>query len=69
MSPEEKLLGGFRLFQLSCEMARAGIRAQFPELDEQGVERELQRRLDLQRRLEERDLYRPLGVESSEASP
>ena len=69
MSPEEKLLGGFRLFQLSCEMARAGIRSQSPELDEQGVERELQRRLDLQRRMDERDLYHPLAVEDGEASP
>ncbi len=70
-SPEQKLVEGFELFDLACEVARAGIRSQAPELDGNGVERELGRRLDIQRRLEERELYRPVSIpgDRGESSP
>jgi hypothetical protein len=69
MSPGQKLLVRIELFELSCEIARAGIRAQSPELDDEGVEQELRRRLEIQRRLQEKDLYRPYRVEDLESSP
>lgn len=71
LSPEQKLFEGLELFDLACEIARAGIRSQSPELDGNGVERELRRRLDIQRRLEERELYQPVSVpdDSGESSP
>jgi hypothetical protein len=50
---EDKLLAGPRLFDLCCEFARSGIRMQNPELDDDGVDQELERRLLISRRLEE----------------
>ena len=69
MSPGERFAAGLELFEFSCDMARAGIRAQSPELDDEGVEQELRRRLEIQRRLEEKDIYRPLAMEDLESSP
>lgn len=51
--PEEKLLDGPRLFDYACEVAKAGIRMQHPEANEEEVERLLIRRLELARQLEE----------------
>jgi len=51
-SLEEKLLDGPRLFDLCCRLMADGIRHQFPELDEEAVERQVDERLALQRRLE-----------------
>ena len=70
-SPEQKLVEGLELFDLACEVARAGIRSQSPELDGNGVEQELRRRLTIQRQLDERDLYRPMiaPMGTSELSP
>lgn len=53
MKPEDKLLAGGRLFELSCRIMRDGIRDQFPDADEAKVEQELKRRLKLMRILEE----------------
>jgi len=52
--PEEKLLAGARLFELSCRIMSDGIRDEFPEADEQRVREILLERLALQRRLEDR---------------
>ncbi len=38
MSPEDKLLGGARLFDRACRLMTAGIRPQFPEADERRVQ-------------------------------
>lgn len=54
MSPTEKFFAGANLFEYACEITRAGIRADFPQLDEAGVERILRERLHLARRLEGR---------------
>ncbi len=53
MSPSEKLLAGPCLFDLACEVTKAGIRAQCPAADEARVLEILRRRLTLARRLEE----------------
>ena len=40
-SMEEKLLDGPRLFKLSCEAIKAGLRIDFPEADEAEIHRRL----------------------------
>lgn len=47
MTGEEPLLIALRLHEMSCEISRAGIRSQFPEADENEVERRLHERLRL----------------------
>ena len=49
MTGEERLAIGLRLHEFACELARAGIRHQYPDADEAGVERLLRRRLELAR--------------------
>ena len=50
---EEKLRDGPRLFAYACEAMRMGIRAQYPGLSPEEVEKELRERIELGRRLEE----------------
>lgn len=52
MSPEDKLLAGARLFELSAKIMADGIRAEFPDADERRVQAILRQRLDLIRRRE-----------------
>ena len=47
MNGEERLLIGLRLHELSCEIARDGIRAQFPTANATQVEEKLKQRLRL----------------------
>jgi hypothetical protein len=47
MTGEERMAIGFRLHELSCELARNGIRFQNPRISEMEVERELRRRIAL----------------------
>ncbi len=47
MSGEERMAIAFGLHALACEMARAGIRRQHPDIDEIKVERFLRTRLGL----------------------
>jgi hypothetical protein len=47
MSGEERLLIALRLHELSCEIAREGIRAQFPGAGKEEVERKLAERIRL----------------------
>lgn len=53
MTPEEKFGSVYRLFEQACEVARAGIRDQYPDVDAAQIEKELERRLTIGRRLEE----------------
>lgn len=50
--PEQRLLDGIRLFELSCRIMRDGIRDQYPNADEAQVQDLLTQRFDLLRRLE-----------------
>ncbi len=52
MSPEEKLFAGAELFDYACEITKAGIRHQFPDADEEEVQRILRERLALAERLQ-----------------
>ena len=49
MSGEERLAIALDLHELSCDVAREGIRAQHPDADEKEIERRLQHRLNLAR--------------------
>jgi hypothetical protein len=52
MTGEERLRIALDLHRLSCAMAEAGIRGQFPDADEAAVQRELRRRIELGRACE-----------------
>lgn len=47
MTGEERMAIAFELHELSCNVAREGIRAQFLNADESEVERRLRERLKL----------------------
>jgi hypothetical protein len=49
MSGEERLAIALDLHELSCDVAREGIRAQHPDADDAQVEKFLRRRLELAR--------------------
>lgn len=51
MTGEERLLIALRLHELSCEIAREGIRAQFPNASKEEVEQKLAERIRLSYRL------------------
>jgi hypothetical protein len=51
MSGEERLAIALRLHELSCEVAREGIRQQHPQATSEEVERRLRERLRLAREL------------------
>jgi hypothetical protein len=50
MTGEERLRIALDLHAFSCEMAREGIRHQFPDADEVEVERRLRERLEVANR-------------------
>jgi hypothetical protein len=52
MTGEQRLALALDLHELSCDVAREGIRRQHPNADAQEVERLLRRRLELARRHE-----------------
>ena len=52
MKPEAKLSAGIELFEMACDMSRAGIRHDNPNADDVQVERILAERLELGRKLE-----------------
>ena len=62
MSPGAKFLAGGELFDDVCDRMRAGIRSQFPNEDDAGVNRILKERLDRLRRVEEHGIYHPAGT-------
>jgi hypothetical protein len=47
MTGEQRLAIALRLHELACNVAREGIRRQYPDATPQEVERQLQRRLRL----------------------
>ena len=47
MSGEERVKIALDLHAFSCDMAREGIRHQFPQADEAEIERHLRRRLEV----------------------
>jgi hypothetical protein len=55
MTPEQKLLAGPRIFERSCRIMLDGLRHENPSADEATLQKLLQERLALIRRLEGRD--------------
>ena len=53
MSMEQRVLSGPQLFDYACSIARMGIRSQYPDADEETVERHLSRRLAIAEKLEQ----------------
>jgi hypothetical protein len=60
MSPEDKFLAGPRLFELACEITKAGIRDQYPDASEGEVQEILARRLAWRRKQDEQELRKTL---------
>ena len=52
MGAEEKLSAGVDLFEYACEITRMGIRRQFPEANDEEVNRVLGDRLEMRERTE-----------------
>lgn len=50
MTGEQRLAIALDLHALACDVARAGIRARFPDADEAEVERMLRERIEMGRR-------------------
>ena len=50
MSGEERLAIALELHELACDLARAGIRRDYPQANQAEIERLLRRRLELARR-------------------
>ncbi len=61
---DEKILDGARLFDMTCQIARGGIRAHFPEFTDEQVDQELDRRLAITRRIADGNIYR--NIEESD---
>ncbi len=57
----EKLLEGPRLFDVACQRMRVGIRHQFPDDDDDQVEKELRHRLKIKRQIDEQGFFVPAG--------
>lgn len=51
MRPEQRVEVAFRLHELACEMARLGIRRQYPLADDLEIGRRLRERLEQTRRV------------------
>jgi len=60
MPPDERIMDGPRLFDQACEIALSAIRGQHPEFTEDECQRELTRRIEIVRRLDETGLYYPV---------
>jgi hypothetical protein len=54
MTGEQRLALALELHELSCDVAREGIRHQHPEADAAEVERLLRRRIEISRAVDER---------------
>ena len=65
--PEQRVMDGLRLFEMSCEISKSGLRADHPEADEAEIARMLSDVLKRQRRIEEWGVYtyRPMTAEEA----
>ncbi len=60
MSPGQRLDAGIELFEMSLNWMRTGIKHQFPDASEEEVEKHIQKRLKIGRRLDEHGIYKPV---------
>ncbi|MEO8498767.1 MAG: hypothetical protein ABI614_27200 [Planctomycetota bacterium] len=59
---EERLADGPLLFDACCGIMRDGIRWQFPDYNEEQVEKEFRRRLAIGKKLSDANFYRDGGM-------
>lgn len=59
---DEKMLDGPKLFEDCCLLMRSGIRSQFPDYTAEQFEKELRRRLEIRRRINEAGIYKNVGI-------
>ncbi len=62
LSVGQKLLAGPELFDMGLTMMRSGICMRYPEYNEQQVNNEIFRRLEIARRIDDGDRYCPLDA-------
>ena len=62
LSVGQRLLAGPELFDMGLMMMRSGIRMRYPEYNEKQVNNEIFRRLEIARRIDDGDRYRPLDT-------
>jgi hypothetical protein len=62
MPREDKLVEGPRLFDLNCQLMKGAIRSQFPQLSDEQVEKEYDRRLQIARAIDSARIYRDVGL-------
>lgn len=62
LSVGQRLLAGPELFDMGLMMMRSGIRMRYPEYNEKQVNNEIFRRLEIARRNDDGDRYRPLDA-------
>lgn len=61
MSPEERFMAGFQLFEESLTFTKAGIAAQLGTADESAILAEIRRRFDIVRKREDIGYFEPLA--------
>lgn len=61
MSPDERLMEGFRLFEESMTFTKAGVAEQLGTADEAKIMAEVRRRFDVVHKLEDQGYYLPLS--------
>ena len=62
LSVGQRLLAGPELFDMGLMMMRSGIRMRYPEYNEKQVNNEIFRRLEIARRIDDGNRYRPLDA-------
>lgn len=59
MTPDERLMEGFRLFHEALTFTKAGVADELGTTDETIIMAEVLRRFDVARKIEERGIYQP----------
>ena len=62
LSVGQRLLAGPELFDMGLMLMRSGIRMRYPEYNEKQVNNEIFRRLEIARRIDDGNRYRPLDA-------
>ena len=62
LSVGQRLLAGPELFDMGLMMMRSGIRMRYPEYNEKQVNNEIFLRLEIARRIDDGNRYRPLDA-------
>lgn len=61
MTPDERLMEGFRLFDESMTFTKAGVAEELGTTDEAAIMTEVRRRFDIVHKMEDQGFYLPLS--------